>query len=215
VTDVLVLHDVGDAAAGAPWRAALEVQPPVAARVAPDLPGHGSSPAPRNGAYDPSVVLSAARRAIRDHGLERPLVVGVGANAYAALVLAFGAHLRAVAIVDGLGGRWRDPADEVAAMYARLRRIADDPAATAPSPPEGLDPRAAHGYDNSTAPWFARHFWGQLDLPVLVVETPASPTPASERAERAAWFGGPATLVELDDPSPASVVAAVVAWQHA
>jgi hypothetical protein len=63
------------------------------------------------------------------------------------------------------------------------------------------------------SPPFAQRFWGSITCPVLVIETPSSPTPPGERAARVAWFGGPVTLVELDDGTCPAVVAAVEAWR--
>jgi hypothetical protein len=39
-----------------------------------------------------------------------------------------------------------------------------------------------------------------------------SMTPRDERRERIAWFGGAATLVEVDTANPATVVDAIQAW---
>jgi hypothetical protein len=130
-------------------------------------------------------------------------------------VLASGAGCEALVVVDGLHGRFGTPTEEVAAMYAMVRAIADDPAATAPPPAQGLDPRAAYGYGITVSAPFLRRFWGAVTVPVLVVETPASPTPPDERAERASWFGGPITVVEVADPAPATVVAAILPWAAA
>jgi hypothetical protein len=93
-----------------------------------------------------------------------------------------------------------------------VRAIAADPAASAPPPPTGLDPRATYGYGIFASARFTRAFWAAVDRPVLAVETPASTTPAEERAERASWFGGAVTVVELDTGAPAAVVEAIRAW---
>ncbi|MGV3759795.1 MAG: hypothetical protein ACO1PW_09685, partial [Actinomycetota bacterium] len=76
-----VLHDLGSEEAGAPWRVVLP-----AGWEAPDLPGHCEAPAPRHGAYDPMGPVTLARWALGGSGV----VLGVGANAHAALVLAAG-----------------------------------------------------------------------------------------------------------------------------
>ncbi|MFL6204953.1 MAG: hypothetical protein ACJ739_06350 [Acidimicrobiales bacterium] len=196
-----LLHDLGSEAAGAPWR---EVIPE--GWEAPDLPGHGSTPAPRHGAYDPLGPATLARWALDGDGL----VVGVGQNAHGALILAAGGGCSAVAIVDGLWGRWRSAEDAVDEMYATIRAMLDDDLATEAPPPKGLDPRTRHGYGVSVSEAFARKFWGAITCPVIAVETPASTTPADERAERVRWFGGDSTLVELDTDDPAAVVAAIV-----
>jgi len=203
VTAAFVLHDLGAASGGAPWRA---VAP--AGWRAPDLPGHGVAPAPRHGAYDPLGPATLARWALGGSGL----VLGVGANAHGALMLAAGGGCDRAVVVDGLWGAWRPPEDQVAAMYAALRRTVDDEPAVAAPPGAGLDPRTRHGYGLHVSPRFCARFWGAVRVPVLAVETPASATPAGERAERLAWFGGPTDLVELPSDDPAAVVAAVLAW---
>lgn len=203
MTAGFVLHDLGAEEAGAPWRA---VAP--AWWAAPDLPGHGDAPAPRHGAYDPLGPVTLARWALGGSGV----VVGVGANAHGALVLAAGGGCERAVVVDGLWGPWRRAEDQIAEMYAGLRRILADEAAVAPPPPSGLDPRATHGYGLNVSAEFCQRFWCAVRVPILAVETPASPTPARERTERVSWFGGPTELVELPTTDPAAVVEAVVAW---
>jgi hypothetical protein len=209
VSLAVVLHDVGDPAGGAAWRDAL----PNADWEAPDLPGHGAAPAPRNGAYDPSTAWTLARWRVAAHGIDDSLVVGVGGNALAALMVACGEACSSVAIVDGLWGPWPEaPAERVDVMYDHIRAVLADPAATAGPPPSGLDPRAAHGYTVVATPRLIRRAWGCIEVPVLVVETPASTTPPEERTERLAWFGGPTTLVEVHSEAPRTVVPAIAAW---
>lgn len=202
MTAVVLLHDLGAEEAGGPWRAAA----PAGWHV-PDLPGHGGTSAPRHGAYDPMGPVTLARWALGGEGL----VVGVRQNAHGALILAAGGGCEAVAIVDGLWGAWQDPLEAIDDLYAGLRALIEDEGATAPPPP-GLDPRTRHGYGVSVSPAFAERFWGAVTCPVLVIETPASTTPPRERAERVSWFGGPATLVELDSDEPVAVVGAVEGW---
>jgi hypothetical protein len=200
---VVLLHDLGAPEAGELWRAAAPDEWHI-----PDLPGHGVTPAPRHGAYDPMGPVTLARWALAGEGL----VVGVGQNAHAALILAAGGGCDAVAIVDGLWGPWQDPDAAIDEMYAGLRALLADDAAIAPPPPSGLDPRSTHGYGVHVSAPFARRFWGAITCPVLAVETPASPTPPGERAERRSWFGGDATLLEVGSSQPADVTAAISAW---
>jgi hypothetical protein len=197
----VLLHDLGAADAGAPWRAVAPEDWHV-----PDLPGHGETPAPRHGAYDPMGPMTLARWRLGAGGA----VVGVGRNAHGALILAAGGGCDAVAVVNGLWGPWQEPAQAIDALYADLRAILADAAAVGPPPPAGLDPRTRHGYGLSASPAFARRFWGSITCPVLAVETPASVTPPAEREERVGWFGGPATLVVIDSDKPAAVLDAVV-----
>jgi hypothetical protein len=140
-------------------------------------------------------------------------LVGVGENAHGALVHAAGGGCDRVVIVDGLWGPWRTPAEEVDAFYAMIRAVAADAVATGPAPESGLDPRATFGYGVMTSANFSRRFWATIDQPVLAIETPASTTPPGERAERLAWFGGPATLVEVNATDPGTVIEAIGAWR--
>lgn len=206
---VVLLHDLGDPAAGAKWRAAAPAD-----WIVPDLPGHGSTPATRTGHADPMSAVAIARWAIArsTDGAPDATLVGVGQNAHAALVHAAGGGCDRVVVVDGLWGPWRSPAEEVDAFYAMVRDIASDPAATGPPPASGLDPRATYGYGVMSSADFAQRFWAAIDQPVLAVETPASTTPRAERAERGGWFGGPVTVVELESGEPTAVVDAIRAW---
>jgi hypothetical protein len=202
---VVLLHDLGAEEAGEPWRAAAPGD-----WVIPDLPGHGATPAPRHGAYDPMGPVTIARWALGGTGV----VVGVGDNAHGALILAAGRGCESVAIVDGLWRAWEEPDEAIAQMYAGLRAIVQDAGATEPPPSSGLDPRTKHGYGVNMSPSFAQRFWGAVTCPVLAIETPASSTPADEREERVSWFGGPAELIELDPVSEADIVTAVMAWSQ-
>ncbi len=205
---VVVLHDLGDPAGGAAWRTAAPAD-----WIIPDLPGHGSTPAPRTGHYDPMSPVAIARWALaNDSDTDGDsTLVGVGANAHGALVHAAGAGCDRVVIVDGLWGPWRTPAEEVDAFYAMIRAVAADPTATAPAPESGLDPRATYGYGLMSSANFARRFWAAIDQPVLAIETPASITPPDQRAERLAWFAD-ATLVKLKTAEPTRVVDAIQTW---
>ena len=205
MTVTFVLHDLGSEEAGAPWRATVPE-----GWEAPDLPGHGSAPAPRHGAYDPLGPMTLARWALDGSGL----VVGIGQNAHGALILAAGGGCDAVAIVDGLWGPWPTAGASVDQMYGAIRRMLEDEPATAPPPASGLDPRTRHGYGVTMSRVFAERFWGAITCPVLAVETPASTTPLDERAERVGWFGGAGTLVEVPSTSEGDVVAELVAWSQ-
>lgn len=204
MSDVVLLHDLGAEEAGEPWRA---VAP--SGWHAPDLPGHGSSPAPRHGAYDPMSPATLARWALGGAGV----VVGIGQNAHGALILAAGGGCDAVVIVDGLWGPWPDCEVAIEGMYANLRAIVADELSTDPAPRSGLDPRTTHGYGVNVSAAFVQRFWGAITCPVLALETPASTTPADEREARTDWFGGPVTLAPLTSSAPVHVVRAVSHWR--
>jgi hypothetical protein len=163
-----------------------------------------------------SVVAIARWTLARSSTLAGPgasTLVGVGQNAHAALVVAAGGFCDRVAVVDGLWRPWRTPAEEVDGLYDMIRAVASDPGATGRAQESGLDPRATHGYGVMSSARFSQYFWAAIDQPVLAIETPRSTTPRDERAERLAWFGGPATIVELESAEPSSVVAAIEAWR--
>lgn len=207
---VVLLHDLGDPAGGAEWRAAAPAD-----WIIPDLPGHGATPAIRTGHYDPMSAVAIARWTIaRESGGDgESTLVGVRHNAHGALVHAAGGGCDRVVVVDGLWGAWRTPPEEIDAFYAMIRAIAADPDATGPPPSSGLDPRATYGYGVMSSAHFAQRFWAAIDQPVLAIETPASTTPRAERADRVAWFGGTATLVELDAADRTAVVDTIQAWR--
>ena len=205
---VVLLHDLGDPEGGAGWRAAAPSD-----WIVPDLPGHGATPASRTGHCDPMSAVAIARWTIANQASgDTSTLVGVGHNAHGVLVNAAGGVCDRVVVVDGLWGPWLSPAEEIDAFYAMVRAIAADPAATAPPPTSGLDPRASYGYGVMSSARFARLFWATIDQPLLAIETPRSITPHDERTERMGWFGGATTLVELDTADPTAVIDAIRAW---
>ena len=209
MTLAVVLHDLGDPQGGAGWRAAV----PSEHWEVPDLPGHGAVPAPRHGAYEPTGPLTLARWRVAHHGVPGSLVVGVGDNAIGALLIAGGGACEAVAIVDGLWGPWPDtPESRVEVMYEQVRAVLGDAGSRDAPPDGGLDPRTAHGYALVITPRLCQRFWGAIEVPTLVIETPASRTPPGEREERVRWFGGPTELMVVASDDPATVLTAVERW---
>ena len=202
---VMLLHDLGDPDAGDVWRS---VAPPD--WIVPDLPGHGNTPAPRNGHYDPMAPIAIARWSLTVDG--DATLIGVAAHAHSALVHAAGGGCDRVIVVDGLGGPWRAPSEQIDTYYQSLRSIVADRSATDSPPDRGLDPRATYPYGILTSAAFSQRFWAAIECPVAAIETPKSPTPREERAERLAWFGGPTTLYELDTADPSAVVSAALQW---
>ena len=205
---VVVLHDLGDAVGGAALRAVAPI-----GWVIPDLPGHGDTPGPQSGHYDPMSAAAIARwKVARDDSLPAVLV-GIRENAHAALVCAVAGASSAVVIIDGLWGPWQSAVEHIDAMYSNIRAIADDPAAVSAPPASGPDPRAKYGYGMMASATFLQQFWGAIHQPVLAIETPRSKTPIAERATRVSYFAGPASVVELADDEPASIVGAILDWQ--
>ena len=201
----VLLHDLGDPTGGADWRAVAPAD-----WVVPDLPGHGASPPPRSGHYDPMAPIALARWALE----ARPTatLIGVRQQAHGALVCAAGGGCSRIVVVDGLGGRWQTPTEQIDTFYSSLRAMYADQAATDPAPLSGFDPRSRYSYGVMLSRSFCQRFWAAVDQPVLAIETPASTTPVDERRERIGWFGGDATLEVLDSEQPAAIVAAVQRW---
>ena len=204
----VVLHDLGDAAAGGPWRVAFAEAPWPGIVIAPDLPGHAGTPPPLGGVHelaDPAFVVAAL-----DVDGPIDLVVGIGASGLSALLVAAGGRARSVALVDGLGHPWRDVGTRVRETRERLRALAGLASRVEPGE-DGLDPAltippTAHGDLR-----FAQVALAAVEVPLLVVTTddddttwPLDPVrdhlPTSAHVERVA------------DRSPTRVAEVVCAW---
>ena len=212
MTPLLVLHDVGDPGGGGPWRVALEGAGWSGAVHAPDLPGHGATPAPVGGSYelgDPVLAVLPSVPADADH---RPVVLGVGTNGWCASILAVGGRASALVLVDGLGGPFRPQAEAMAAERERIRAIADDPTAVGPAPAGGLDPRLRHGVSPMGSRAVAERAAAATSVPVLVLESPASPVTPEERDAVAGRYPAGATVVEVESADPDAVAPCVVSW---
>jgi hypothetical protein len=208
---ILVLHDAGAADGGAPWGAALAAAGWPGAVHAPDLPGHGATPAPTDGAYelvDAALHVLPLCATLED---EAPVVLGVGANGWAAQLLAIGGRAAALVLVDGLGGPWLQPAQAIAEDRARLRAILDDPAAVAAPPPTGLDPRLVHGIGGQTSRDLAVRAAAAITVPTLVLSSPAAALPAVAQRDVCRHLPD-VEVVDLWDPGLAHVADEVVRW---
>ncbi len=213
MTPLLVLHDVGDVDGGARWQVALEDAGWPGPVRAPDLPGHGRSPAPLGGSYELGDPVLAVLPSVPAGAADPPVVLGVGTNGWCASILALGGRASALVLVDGLGGPWRSPGDAMAAERVRIRAIADDPAAVAPPPGEGLDPRLRHGVSPLGSRAVAERTAAATRVPVLVVESPSSTVDPEERDAVVRRYPAGAEVVQVvAGRDPEAVAAAVVAW---
>jgi hypothetical protein len=93
-----------------------------------------------------------------------------------------------------------------------MRALADDPEAQAPPPTSGCDPRIRHAEASHGHRALATRAAAAVPVPALVVETPASGTPAPDRRALVAGFPAGATLVELDDDTPEAAAPVITAW---
>jgi hypothetical protein len=202
---VLVLHDVGDEAGGAAWRSAFEAAAPPGPVLVPDLPGHGAAPAPPGGCYEVADAALVGAAVVADLDGDPPVVVGIGVNGWPAQLLGLAGRATALVLVDGLAGPWTDPRTAIAAGRDWLRAIADDPTALAPPPAVGPDPRLRHGVLPHGDRLLAERTAAALTVPVVLVETPASPLTAAEVDDLVPHFGAGASVVRLDDRDPEAI----------
>jgi pimeloyl-ACP methyl ester carboxylesterase len=210
---LLVIHDAGDAEAGARWERLVEAWPGPA--VAPDLPGHGAAPPPTGASYAPADAAFAADRALQDAGMadDEVWVLGHGWGGFAAELLAAAGRASRLVLVDGLGPPWRAVDEIVADQHRWLREVLADPEALA-SPTKTPDPRLTHGFWSIWERGFVVDFRKSINVPVLAVETPASATPSEERADRLKDYAGPAELMYVAGDLPGAVVSSMrhVGW---
>jgi pimeloyl-ACP methyl ester carboxylesterase len=187
---LLVLHDLSGA--GSDWQDVLDAWPGPSA--APDLPGHGQSPPAEGGKYVPTDFTLAALRALQQLGWDghaHPIVVlGHGWGGFAAEPLAAAGRAVRLVLVDGLGGPWRSAAEVAASQTAWLRAALH----VHREPPASPDPIFRLGFPDVWHEATTRGRRAAIAVPVLAIETPASPTPPDEREARVAMFGGPALL---------------------
>ena len=215
---LLFLHEVGDAEGPRRWRALADPGGPQPGVVlVPDLPGHGVVPPEEGAYYAPGDVALVGVRALAAAGLdgEPPLVAGHGWGAFGAELLAAAGRASALVLVDGLGGPWVSRRELIDAQHAWVRAVLADPAALAPPPPGVLDPRLRHGFPSIWERTFTEARRGAITVPVLALESPASPTPPGEHAERVGAFGGDARVEEISEASPQAVLGALSAWSRA
>jgi pimeloyl-ACP methyl ester carboxylesterase len=205
MTDLLVLHDLGEPGGGA-WAAAFAGWP---GRVlAPDLPGHNGTPPLVGGQHETGDVVYVALEVLRAESPQELVVVGVGHSGAAAQILALGGRAAGLVLVDGLGGPWLDPAEIDTRRREMRQRILTTPAAMAEPAPGANDPRATMVVGAADRAFAGRQAEA-MPVPVLLIETPASPTPDPD--ELAGHFAR-ATLTHVDARDPGRAARLVQPW---
>ncbi len=184
---IVVVHDVGSD--GRAWRDALSSWR--GDSVAPDLILEGAT----GDRTDVVWLLLEQMDAWRDRG---PIIVGCGEHSLAAETFALAGWAGGLVLVDGLGGAWTGPEEQVERQNQWLRAKFETPDLV--------------GYPQVWVEPFARVLRANVRCPVLIIETAASLTPAREVEARAQQFCRPAEVVHLDAPDPARVVSAVARW---
>ena len=205
MTDLLVLHDLG-APGGGEWAAAFANWP---GRVlAPDLPGHNGTPPPVGGQHATGDAVYVALDLLRAAVPDELVVVGVGHNGAAAQILALGGRAVGLVLIDGLGGPWLAPADIETRQREMRRRILTTPAAMAAPAPGADDPRATMVVGAVDLAFAVRQAQA-MPVPVLLIETPSSPTPDAQ--DLVVHFTE-ATLAHLDERDPVRAAHNVRSW---
>lgn len=209
---LLVLHAWGDPLASSRWSPLDDVWPGTVVRF--DLPGHGAAAPPTGGSYTTADAALYGDRALRDAGLaDAPVVVFGDASAgFAAELLAAAGRTTALVLVDGLGAPWATPAEVMADNTRWCNEVLSDPAALAPHDGGGdgaVDPRVTHGFPTVWERAFTEARRRSIAVPVLALETPASPTPRAEVPDRLAAFAGPAVRIDIDDRTATAVAPAL------
>ena len=184
---IVVVHDV--AGEGVAWRDALSAWPGDA--VAPDLVVEGAS----GDRTDVVWLLLEQMEAWRERD---PIIVGCGEHSLAAEAFALAGWVGGLVLVDGLGGAWTTPQEQVARQNEWLRAKYDAADST--------------GYPRVWIEPFARGLRSNVRCPVLIIETAASITPPGEVEQRAQQFSRPAEVVRLDAADPTRVVSVVGEW---
>ena len=205
MTDLLVLHDLG-APGGGEWAAAFAGWP---GRVlAPDLPGHNGTPPPVGGQHATGDAVYVALDLLRAGTFKEVVVVGVGHNGAAAQILALGGRAAGLVLVDGLGGPWLGPVEIDTRQREMRRRILTTPAALSEPASGASDPRATMVVSAADREFAVRQAEA-MPVPVLVIETPSSPTPD---ADDVVGHFARATLARLDERDPLRAARTVSSW---
>jgi hypothetical protein len=187
VTPVVVVHEVG--ASGAPWRAALR-----------DWPGdvHAPDLVLARATGDRTDVVWPLLEQMDAWRSRHPVVIGCGEYSLAAETFALAGWVGRLVLVDGLGGEWTTPEQQMEAQNEWLRAKYAD-----------VD---LVGYPHVWVEPFHAALRANVHCPVLVIESPSSITPRGEAERRIRQFAGPADLARLDVADPVDVVATVRDW---
>lgn len=202
---LVVMHDLGAEAHGRTWRAALGDNG-FTDVVAPDLPGHGTTPPPLGGNYtkvEGARAIAAEVAAGLD--LADAVIVGVGASGWSAMVLALAGQGTHLVLVDGLGTPWSPAEHRNEQRRATLRALAADPSAHA-EPASNIDPRLrlegiGHGDE-----MLVRDAAARITMPTLLIGSAVTQARAVADA-----FATPATVIE-SEPSPSAVAPRLGSW---
>ncbi|HUW03495.1 MAG TPA: hypothetical protein VMW08_14150 [Acidimicrobiales bacterium] len=147
---------------------------PVEAHIHPGRQGDVALPGGNHEPLDPAFALGGT-----DAIGEAVVVVGFGRSGPVAQLAGLGGRAAAVAVVDGLGGPFVEPAEQIAATLDMMRAtMADEASHSLPAPSE-VDRRLGHGLTPHRDRPTAERMIEAMPVPMLVVETADSPLDAS------------------------------------
>lgn len=139
------------------------------------------------------------------------VVVGFGRSGAAAQLVGLGGRAAAVVTVDGLGGPFVSPAEQIGATLATMRAVLADEQAHAAPGPGMLDPRLSHGLTAHGDEETASRMAAAMPVPMLVIETPMSAVEDAE-VERIASLTVSTKLVRLGEAGATAVAETLVGW---
>ena len=176
VTDLLVLHDHG-APGGAEWDAAFAGWP---GRVlAPDLPGHDGRSLRSGGTTRRATWLRGALDLLATNLPTTRRRVGVGHNGAAAQILALGGRAAGLVLDRRVGWSMARACRNRHTTARDAPADPDDARRDVASRPGAADPRATMVVGAADRAFAVRQAEA-MPVPVLLIETPSSPTPDTD-----------------------------------
>ncbi len=206
---LLLIGDIVEGLDAPDWVAALRAagwSGPVRVHEHPGRTGDDPLTGGNHEALDPAFALGGTDAIGPD-----VVVVGFGRSGPVAQLIGLGGRAAAVVVIDGLGGPFVSPAEQIGSTLAMMRAtMLDEPSHDDPKPGE-LDRRLGHGLMSHGDLDTAARMLEVMPVPILVLETRASPLPAAAASELAdaLWH---ATLLRVDEVDPATVADHVIGW---
>jgi hypothetical protein len=205
---VLLVSDIVVGLDSEMWVGALRASGwtgPVDIHVHPGRQGDPALPGGNHEPLDPAFALGGTD-AIGDE----VVVVGFGMSGPVAQLVGLGGRAAGVVVVDGLGGPFVDPAEQIGATLRMMRATMADDASHAPPAPSEVDRRLSHGITPHRDRATAARMVEAMPVPMLVIETGDSPLDASVVDElTSSQPHGQVTVARIGRSTPEDEVRAV------